>query len=456
MKACADCNSAAMSKQARSHPALPVLEDAPHCRAWSAPPGERAPCQPPAPALWTRRLDSLFLHPRWGVWVFAAVVLFVFQAIFSWGRPLTEAAQRLIDWSGTRLGALVPGALLRSLIVDGIWRGVGSVVVFLPQILLLFAFLGILEDSGYLARAARIADRAMSRVGLQGVSFMPLLSAHACATAAILAARTIGSRRDRMATILVAPLMSCSARLPVYTLVVAAFVPERALVGPLLGTRAATILGLYLLGFLAAFGTARLLKSSILKSDPAPCVAELPPYRWPALRGLAARLLEAAKVFLRRAGGVVLAVAVVMWVLAHLPVKDGQQQPPIEHSLAGGLGRLLEPAVKPLGFNWAISAGLVSSLAAREAIIGTLGTIHRLDPATQSLGLQEALRTDLTPSGAAALLVLFALSMPCLTTVGVVYRETGSWKWPLLQSAYMGTLAYGGAFLANRLVGLLA
>jgi len=294
----------------------------------------------------------------------------------------------------------------------------------------------------------------MARIGLQGKSFIPLLSAHACATPAILATRTIENKRDRIATILIAPLMACAARLPVYTLVIAAFLPERPVLGPLLGTRAAAILGLYLLGFLAALGTAWLLKSSVLKSDPTPFVLEMPPYRRPTLRSLGVRLLDRAQIFLRRAGTIILAIAVLMWVLAHLPLEGGRQ-PPIERSFVGTLGRLIEPAVKPLGFNWEIGMGLITSLAAKEAIVGTLGAIHGIDPEARTLGLQKALRMDLTPSGAVALLVFFALAMPCLTTVGVVSRETGSWKWPLLQFAYTGAVAYTGALVANRLASLL-
>jgi ferrous iron transport protein B len=249
--------------------------------------------------------------------------------------------------------------------------------------------------------------------------------------------------------------MSCSARLPVYTLVIAAFLPERPLLGPLVGARAAAILGLYLLGFLAAFGTARLLRSSLLKSDQTPVVLDMPPCRWPTLRSLALRLLEASKVFLRRAGTVILGVSVLWWLLAHWPLKDGQP-PPIGESLAGKAGHALEPLIRPLGFNWQIGVGLISSLVSREAIIGTLGTIHAMDPDARALGLQAALRKDLDAAGAAALLVFFALMMPCVSTLAMVRRETGSWKWPLAQFAYMGALAYAGGFLVNRLVRLLA
>jgi len=349
---------------------------------------------------------------------------------------------------------LLPESPLRSLLTEGIWGGVGSVVVFLPQILLLFLFIGILEDSGYLARAALIADRTMARVGLQGKSFIPLLSAYACAVPAILATRTIESKRDRIATILIAPFMTCSARLPVYTLIIAAFLPERPLLGPLLGTRAAALLGLYLLGFLAAFLTASLLKSSILRSERAPFVLEMPPYRWPTLQSLGLRLLDRSKIFLRRAGTVILLVAIVLWGLAHLPLSGGKT-PPIEDSLAGTIGRTVEPAIQPLGFNWKIGIGLITSLAAREVIVGTLGTIYGIEGDTQSVGLQAAVRKDLTIAGAVALLVFFAFAMQCMSTIAVVRRETGGWKWPAVQFAYMGGLAYAGAFIAYNLVRFL-
>jgi ferrous iron transport protein B len=443
----------------RSAPPRPVdataLEDVPKCRAWAARLGKRAAYQPPAPPLWTRRLDAVFLHAFWGPVIFCLVVVTVFQAIFSWARPLMDAVQSFIAWSGNLVGSVLPASPLRSLLVEGVWSGVGSVLVFLPQILVLFLFIGILEDSGYLARAALIADRTMARVGLQGKSFIPLLSAYACAVPAILATRTIENKRDRVATILIAPLMTCSARLPVYALIIAAFLPERPILGPLLGTRATAMLGLYVLGFLAAFATARLLKSSILKSERASFVLEMPPYRRPTLRSLGLRLLDRSKIFLRRAGTVILAVAILLWICAHLPLVHGQF-PTVEHSIAGRAGHAIEPVIRPLGFNWRIGVGLISSLAAREVIVGTLGTLYGMEPDARSQGLQRALRHDLTPAGAVALLVFFAFAMQCMSTIAVVRRETGGWKWPLIQFAYMTALAYGGAFLAYRIVSALA
>ena len=433
---------------------LPVLQDIPRCREWANRVGQKAGYLPPAPPTWTRRLDAVFLHPFWGPVVFGVVVVAVFQTIFSGARPLMEAAQRLVGVSGDFVANHLPESALRSLIVDGVWGGVGAVVVFLPQILLLFLFIGILEDSGYLARAALIADRTMAKIGLQGKSFIPLLSAYACAVPAILATRTIENKRDRIATILIAPFMTCSARLPVYTLVIAAFLPERPLLGPFLGTQAAAMLGLYLLGFLAAVATARILKSSVLKSERSPFVLEMPPYRRPTLRSLGLRLMDRAKVFLRRAGLVILPAAVILWCLAHFPFIDGKV-PPIEQSLAGTLGRTVEPLIQPLGFNWKIGIGLITSLAAREVIVGTLGAIYGIEGDAHSTGLQRALQNDLTPAAAAALLVFFAFAMQCMSTLAVVRRETGSWRWPAMQFFYMGALAYLGALAANQGLGAL-
>ena len=430
---------------------LPVLQDVPKCRRWAQEVGNGAAYQAPAPPLWTRRLDSIFLHPVAGPLVFTAVVVAVFQTIFYGAKPIMDWLLAMVHSSGQWLATVLPDSILRSLLIEGVWSGVGSVIVFLPQILLLFLFIGILEDSGYLARAALIADRTMAKFGLQGKSFIPLLSAYACAVPAIMATRTIESKRDRLATIMIAPFMTCSARLPVYTLLIAAFIPQRRLLGRFLGTQAAMLLGLYVLGFLAAVGTARLLKSSILKSQRSSFVLEMPPYRWPTFRSLGLRLLDRSKVFLRRAGTVILAVSIVLWVLAHVPLHDGKA-PDIEHSVAGMIGHTIEPVIRPLGFNWKIGIGLLSSLVAREVIVGTLGTIYGIEGTAESEGLQKALQKDLTPAGAVALMIFFAFAMQCMSTVAVVRRETGGWKWPAIQFAYMTGLAYIGAFVANQLI----
>ena len=430
---------------------LPVLQDLPACRQWALRVASDARYTRPAPQVWTQRLDSLFLHPVAGPAIFILVVLFVFQSIFTGARPMMDAIESLVTMSGGALGSLLGDGWLKSLVVDGIWSGVGAVVIFLPQILVLFFFITLLEDSGYLSRAALIADRTMARVGLQGKSFIPLLSAYACAVPAIMATRTIENKRDRIATILVAPFMTCSARLPVYTLIIAAFIPEKPFLGPLLGSRAAALLGLYLLGFLAAFVTAKMLKSSILQSERTPFVLEMPPYRMPTAGSVSLRLLDRAKSFLKRAGTVILCVSIVLWILASIPTVAGKA-PAIEQSLAGTLGRAIEPVIAPLGFNWKIGIGLITSLAAREVIVGTLGTIYGMEGEADTAGLQKALQSDLTFGGAVALLVFFAFAMQCMSTLAVVRRETGGWKWPTIQFAYMTGLAYVCAFLTNQLL----
>ena len=435
--------------------ALPVLQSPPSCRQWAGQVAAESAYRPPVAPVWTRRLDSVFLHPWLGPAVFLLVVVGVFQTIFYAAIPFMDGVEALVTWSGGWLQATMPDSAVKELVVEGIWGGVGSVLVFLPQILFLFLFIGILEDSGYLARAAVIADRTMAKVGLQGKSFIPLLSAYACAVPAIMATRTIENKRDRLATILIAPFMTCAARLPIYILVIAAFLPSGPLLGPFLGIRAAALLGMYLLGFVAALMTALILKSTVLKSERTPFVMELPPYRWPTLKSLGLRLLDRSKIFLRRAGTVILGVAVALWILAHLPLDNGQA-PEIGESLAGTLGRTIEPVIEPLGFDWKIGVGLVTSLAAREVIVGTLGTLHGIEGDEASVGLQEALRKDLTLGGAVALLVFFAFAMQCMSTVAMVRRETGGWKIPILQFTYMGVLAYVGAFLANQLVTWLA
>lgn len=399
----------------------------------------------------TQRLDALFLHRIAGPAVFLVLAALVFQAIFTWATPIMDGVELGIASSGEWLAARLPASWFRDLLIDGVWAGVGSVLVFLPQILILFLFLGILEDSGYMARAAVIADRTMLRVGLQGRAFLPLLSAYACAVPAILSARTVEDERDRMATMFIAPFMTCSARLPVYALLIAAFIPEQPLLGPFLGTRAATMLGLYALGLAAAIGTAFLLRRTFLRGKPAGFVMELPPYRIPALRTLGLRLLDRSKIFLRRVGKIILAVTVVLWVLAQFPRVDGAP-PPVEESALGQMGQVIEPAIEPLGFDWRIGVGLVSSLAAREVIVGTLGTIYGIEDTDEtSLELRAALQRDLDFGGAIALLVFFVFALQCMSTVAMMRRETAGWKWPLAQFGYMLALAYAGALAANQL-----
>jgi ferrous iron transport protein B len=410
----------------------------------------RASYRRPLPPAWSQRLDSIFLHRYWGPGIFLAVVIAAFQLIFRLGEPLSNGLQDLLLAAGQPLAAHLPAGLLRSLLLDGAWKGMTSVLVFLPQILLLFLLIGVLEDSGYLARAAVITDRSMAKLGLNGKAFIPLLSAYACAVPAIMATRTIENKRDRMATILIAPLMTCSARLPVYTVIIAAFVPDRPLAGLLVGTRAAAMLGLYVVGFLAAVITAKLLKSSVLKSHSSPFVMELPTYRWPTARSLGLRLADRSWAFASRVGSVVLVVSLGLALLINLPVHSGQAA--LQGSVLAAVGQRIEPVIAPLGFNWKIGVGLLTSIAAREVIVGTLGTLYGMDPGTHAMTLQGALHADLSPGGAVALLLFFAFALQCTSTLAVVRKETNSWKWPLAQFLYMAALAYGSALLANQLI----
>jgi len=426
---------------------LPVVGNPRSYRQWATGISTRTKYKAPLSSEWTRKLDSFLLGRVTGPLLFLVVVFGVFQIVFSVGLPISNAFQDLLNGAGKQVGLLLGRGWLESLLIEGVWKGVSSVLVFLPQILLLFLFVGILEDSGYLARAALIADRVMRVIGLNGKAFIPLLSAYACAVPAIMATRTIENKRDRFATILVTPFMTCSARLPIYMLMIAAFIPNKPILGNFFGLQAAVMLSLYALGFLAALATARLLKSSILKASSAPFILELPQYRVPTLRSLGLRLLDRGKVFVQQAGTVILAVTLVLWVLSHVPFHTDLPQ-----SIIGHVGQWIEPVIKPLGFNWKIGIGLLSSVVAREVIVGTLGTLYGADPATQSLSLQAALRHDLTLGGAMALVVFFAFAMQCTSTLAIVKRETNSWKWPALQFAYMTVLAYVAALATNVLV----
>jgi len=426
---------------------LPVMGNPRSYRQWATGISTRTKYKAPISNAWTKRIDGVLLHKIWGPLIFLAVVFAVFQVVFSIGQPLSDAFGDVLNMGGDKIGALLGHGWVESLLIDGVWRGVASVLVFLPQILLLFLFIGVLEDSGYLARAALIADRVMRSIGLNGKAFIPLLSAYACAVPAIMATRTIENKRDRFATILVAPFMTCSARLPIYMLMIAAFIPNKPILGDFFGLRAAVMLSLYVLGFVAALTTARLLKSSILKASSAPFILELPQYRLPTVRSLSLRLVDRGKVFLRQAGTVILAVTLVLWVLSHVPFHTD-----LTTSVIGRLGHLIEPAIQPLGFNWKIGIGLLTSVVAREVIVGTLGTLYGADPATQSLGLQAALRHDLTLGGAMALVVFFAFALQCTSTLAIVRRETNSWRWPALQFVYMGCLAYLAALATNQVI----
>jgi ferrous iron transport protein B len=441
---------------AGDHPlALPVIGNAASAHTWAAQVSRRTGYHAPLSAERTRKLDNILLHRIWGPLLFLVVVVGVFEVVFSIGQPLSDGFGDLLARAADLVRPLLPAGWLQSLLLDGAWKGISSVLVFLPQILLLFLFIGILEDSGYLARAALIADRVMRTIGLNGKAFIPLLSAYACAVPAIMATRTIENKRDRMATILVTPFMTCSARLPVYLLLIAAFVPHIYYLHGLLGLQTLVMLGLYLAGFVAACTTARLLKSSILKSSETPFILELPQYRKPTIRSLSLRLIDRARIFLRQAGTIILCVTLALWVLEHVPVVHvggSLAAPELARSLIGRLGHFIEPAIAPLGFNWKIGIGLLSSVLAREVMVSTMGTLYGADPGTQSLNLQTALHHDMSLGGALALMIFFAFAMQCTSTMAVVRRETNSWKWPAIQFLYMLALAYGAAFVVNYAV----
>jgi ferrous iron transport protein B len=434
---------------------LPVLGNAASAHTWAAQVSRRTGYRPPLSAEGSRKLDNILLHRILGPLLFAAVVIGVFEAVFAIGQPLSDGFGDVLAYIGNLAAPLLPAGWVQSLLINGVWKGVCSVLVFLPQILLLFLFIGILEDSGYLARAALIADRVMRSVGLNGKAFIPLLSAYACAVPAIMATRTIENKRDRLATILVTPFMTCSARLPVYLLLIAAFIPHRSYLHGLISLQTLTMLALYLAGGVAAFTTARLLKSSILKSSNTPFILELPQYRMPTLRSIVVRLIDRTSVFLLTAGKIIVGVTVALWLLAQLPVihvHGAYTAPDLAHSLIGRLGHFIEPAIAPLGFNWKIGIGLLCSVLAREVMVSTLGTLYGTDPSTQALSLQTALRHDITLGGALALMIFFAFALQCTSTIAIVRRETNGWKWPAIQFFYMLAWAWLAAFAVNHLV----
>ena len=456
--------------EAWSRPVLPPPADAVERAAWSDSVLARALRERPGRSRRTDRIDRVVLHPVGGTLLFAAVMVGFFQLIFAWAAPAME----LIDaWIGAAAGgvrAALPAGAVTDFLADGLIAGVGAVVVFLPQIVLLFTLLYLLEDLGYMARAAFVVDRVMGRIGLEGRSFVSLLSSYACAVPGIMATRTIPSTRNRLVTILVAPLMTCSARLPVYTLLVGAFVPATTVAG-FLGLQGLVLLGLYALGALAALVVAGILKRTLLPGEELPFYMELPPYRLPTFRLVATQVWGSVRAFLRRAGTIILSVSIVLFFLLNYPrVETPAGLSPaeasshaLERSVAGRIGRAMEPAIEPLGFDWKIGVGLVASLAAREVIVATLAQIYASTDEERSL--REAIRADVDPrTGApvfdaptvAALLVFFVFALQCMSTLAVMRRETNSWRWPAFAFCYLLALAYAASFAAHRIVGFLA
>jgi ferrous iron transport protein B len=435
-------------------PVIPSLEEVSFRRTKAREIAKAVILKPLQPHPWSDKVDTVVMHQVWGPLLFAAIVMLVFQSIFSWAQPFMNAIDfGFTSFAGFLKHALPPG-FWNSFLSDGVVAGVGSVVVFLPQILIVFFFIAILENVGYLPRAAAVMDRLLHAMGLQGKSFLPLISSYACAIPGIMATRTIENRRDRLATIFIAPFMTCSARLPVYALLIGAFVPNTPILGQFFGLRAMTLLGLYLLGFVVALLTALGLKSTILRSKGAPFFLEIPPYRIPALKTIGILMWDRSKVFLAQAGTIILLVNVILWFLASYPKKDGVVV--ARESYAGHIGRFIEPAIRPLGFDWKIGVGLLSAQAAREVMISTLGTIYRVDvKGEKQEGLQKALRKDMTPLAAVSLMVFFALAMQCTSTLAIVRHETGGWKIPVIMFIYMNSVAYSASFMVYHFGKLL-
>ena len=443
------------------------------------------------------RLDRILTHRVWGLGVFIVVMGIIFQSIFSWAQAPMDLLSKMIEKLGGLAQAWLPAGPLQSLVVDGIIAGVGNVIVFLPQIFLLFFFIALFEDTGYMARAVFVLDKLMKKVGLNGKAFLPLLSSFACTVPGILATRTIEDRNDRLATILVAPLMSCSARLPIYTLLIAAFIP-RVHVFHILHLQGLTLLGLYLLSIVAGLGVAALFRKTFLKGNRMPFVFELPPYRVPHLRTVLGTMWDRSKEFITRAGSIIFLLSIVLWFLVSYPkdpmaqarfMAERQQAATVFHgnalqerlavisheqkdlqlrsSFAGTLGKAIEPAIRPLGFNWEIGIGIVASFAARELLISTLAIVHHIESHGEGMtaALIEALQKErspitgqlaYTPLVALSLMVFYVLACQCFSTFAIVKRETGSWGWMFFMIFYMTGLAWSASFVVyqgGRLLG---
>src|ERR1700722_11280380 len=401
---------------------------------------------PPRVAILSR-LDSIVLNPIAGPILLAIVLFLMFQAVFSWARAPMDFIAAEVAALGQAIGSVMPAGPLRGLVLDGIVAGTGSVLVFLPQILILFLFILALEDSGYLPRAAFMLDRLMGKVGLSGRAFFPVLSSFACAIPGVMAARTIPSNRDRLATIMIAPLMTCSARLPVYALLIGAFIPQKT-VG-IFNLRGLVLFALYAAGVLSAMGVAFALKRTVMRGTDRPLLLELPEYRLPNLRNLLLGLWERVRIFVGRVGTIILALMVVLWFLASFPAPPADATgPAIQYSIAGVLGRGLEYIFAPIGFNWQISIALVPGLAAREVAVSALGTVYAMSGSGDVAGaLAPVIARSWSLATALSLLAWYVFAPQCLSTLAVVKRETNSWRYPLLMAGYLFALAYIGAFI---------
>ncbi len=436
--------------------------------AWADRLLERVTRHPLSESTLTRRLDNFLLHPFFGGLAFLAFVTFFFQAIFTWAGPAMDFFAGAMDGLAEATQATLPSGWFTNLLADGVIRGVGAVFVFIPQIALLFALILFFEASGYMARAAFVVDRMMGWIGLEGRCFIALLSSYACAVPGVMATRSIPSPKDRLATILVAPFATCSARLPVYALLIAAFIPADKVLGPITW-QGLTLMGLYLLGALSAVVFAAIFKRGMLRGASLPFYLELPPYRFPSFTSLGLQVWRRVKMFISRAGRVILTGSIVLWFLLHFPANDppagmseGEGQAwVIEQSYGADLGRALEPVFKPLGYDWRINVGLVGSFAARELMVSTLAQVYAYEGNgdQEYAGMSERITTPDPATGEApvslatglSLMVFFVYAMLCISTLAVVRRETNSWRWPLFMLGYMSVVAWLAAFVTYRI-----
>jgi ferrous iron transport protein B len=397
----------------------------------------------------TARVDAVLLHPIAGLLILLCLLFVMFQAVFAWAKPLMDLISSGFDALGVVAHDALPEGLLQSFIQNGVISGVGSVVVFLPQILILFLFILLLEDLGYMARAAFLMDRIMGGAGLHGRAFIPLLSSCACAIPGIMATRVIDNKRDRLTTILVAPLMTCSARIPVYTLIISAFIPDKQLWG-FVGLQGLVMFGLYAAGIVSALAVSFVANHFFWRENATPpFMLELPDYKMPRLRNVLMGIYMRAMMFLKRAGTTIFSMMVLIWFLASFPrPPEGATQPAIEFSLAAILGRWIEPVLAPVGFNWQISVALIPGMAAREVAVASLGTVYAIEggkEAAEQIG--QALASKWSLATALALLVWYIFAPQCASTLAVIKRETGSWRWMAITFAYMLALAYAAAFI---------
>ncbi len=402
---------------------------------------------PARPDTWSAKIDAVVLHPVAGLVVLLAILFVMFQAVFAWAQPLMEALSSAFDSLGQFVHDTLPAGLLQSFLQNGVISGVGSVIVFLPQIIIIFLVILLLEDFGYMARAAFLMDRIMGGAGLHGRAFIPLLSSFACAIPGIMATRVIDNRRDRLTTILIAPLMTCSARIPVYTLIISAFIPEKE-VGGLFNLRGLVMFGLYAAGILSALGVSFVIKFFMLRDyQPAPFMLELPDYKLPRLNSIAIGIYTRAKMFLQRAGTTIFAMMVLIWFLASFPQPPaGAADPAINYSLAAIIGKAVAPLLAPVGFNWQIAVALIPGMAAREVAVAALGTVYAIEggkEAAEQIG--QVLATKWSLATALSLLAWYIFAPQCASTLAVIKRETGSWKWMALTFAYMLALAYAAS-----------